>query len=135
MNKIVFTNGVFDILHKGHLDLLRFCKEHGDLLIIAIDSDKRVRETKGNERPIFNQFDRKEMLESLRFVDKVIVFDSLEQLKELHRSIAPDIVVKGSDWKNKNIYLSDGIHEKSKLIFFPLSDGYSTTSIIKKIRN
>lgn len=134
MKKVVFTNGVFDILHKGHLDLLRFCKEQGDYLVVAIDSDNRVRQTKGDERPINTQWDRKALLEAIRFVDKVVVFDSLSELRVLHETVKPDIVVKGSDWRSGDIRKTDGILQESQLVFFPLLDGRSTTSVIERIR-
>lgn len=132
--KVVFTNGVFDILHRGHIDLLRFCKEHGDHLVVAIDSDRRVRETKGPSRPVNSQDDRKIMLRSIRYVDEVVVFDSIEELQALHACIHPDVVVKGADWASVDILKTDGIRQESTLLFYPILPGYSTTSAIQKIR-
>lgn len=130
--KVVFTNGVFDIIHRGHIELLRFCKQQGDRLVVGIDSDARVRQTKGMTRPINSQEDRKFVLESLRWVDSVVIFDSIEELRDLHHRIQPDVVVKGSDWDEVYIRSMDGICAKSELLLYPLVEGYSTTNTIEK---
>lgn len=132
--KVVFTNGVFDVLHRGHIELLSFCKQHGDYLIVAIDADERVRQNKGESRPFNKLEDRKFLLQSLKFVDEVVSFGSLEELRNLHNAIRPNVVVKGSDWSEEYLRQSDGILPTSKVIRYPLVDSYSSTKIIEKMR-
>lgn len=132
--KIVFTNGCFDILHLGHLDYLSKARNLGDILIIGLNSDESVRIIKGQNRPITNQYSRSVFLASLRFVDRVILFDEPTPYN-LIKEVRPDILVKGSDYKIDDIVGAD-IVEKSggKIITIDYLDGYSTTSIIEKIR-
>jgi len=125
----VWVNGVFDVLHRGHIELLKFAKLQGDYLCVGIDSDKRVKELKGNDRPINNQEDRKVFLESFRFVDEVIIFNSSQELSNKIKEYNPDIFVIGSDYKDKNIV---GREHLKKIIFFDRVEGYSSTSIIGK---
>ena len=132
--KVVFTNGVFDVLHRGHIELLSFCKQHGDYLIVAVDTDERVRQNKGESRPFNKLEDRKFLLESLKFVDEVVAFGSLEELRNLHNSIRPNVVVKGSDWSEDHLRQADGILPTSKVLRYPLVDSYSSTKIIGKMR-
>lgn len=132
--KTVFTNGVFDILHRGHIELLHFSKSQGDYLIVAIDSDERVKSRKGNDRPINTFLDRKFLLESIKYVDIVVGFNTIEDLRILHKNYEPDVVVKGSDWDEKYIRKMDGICDKSKIMLYPLVDKYSTTNTINKIK-
>lgn len=132
--KTVFTNGVFDILHRGHIELLRFSKSQGDYLIVAIDSDERVRERKGNDRPVNTFIDRKFLLESIKYVDLVVQFNSIQDLRNFHKTFEPDVVVKGSDWNEEYIRHMDGICDSSKIMIYPLVDKYSTTNIINKIK-
>lgn len=126
--KKIFVNGTFDILHKGHLELLAFAKQQGDLLTVGIDSDARVKELKGRSRPINNQEDRAYMLSHLRAVDNVVVFSTDDELKKLVSE--HDIMVKGSDYKGKPII---GIEGCKEIIFFDLLNGYSTTKKIQSI--
>lgn len=126
--KKIFVNGTFDILHKGHLELLAFAKQQGDLLTVGIDSDVRVKELKGRSRPINNQEDRAYMLSHLRAVDNVVVFSTDDELKKLVSE--HDIMVKGSDYKDKPII---GIEGCKEIIFFDLLNGYSTTKKIQSI--
>src|SRR3989338_22394 len=93
---VVFTNGCFDILHAGHIKVLKFAKSLGDKLIVGINSDRVVKMLKGKDRPINSQQDRKLLLESLRFVDEVVIFDEL-RTGDVVRKIKPDIVVKGEE--------------------------------------
>ena len=105
----VFVNGTFDLLHPGHISLLNYAKSLGNYVIVGIDTDDRVREKKGPTRPIYNQEDRGLMLVALSSVDEVRYFDSDESLEALVKSIKPDIMVVGSDWKDKSVigsYLS-----------------------------
>lgn len=128
----VFVNGTFDLLHKGHLELLNFAKSHGDYLMVAIDTDDRVKKKKGSSRPIYNQEERKFFLNMLKPVDYVEMFSSDEELEELIKNYNPDIMIVGSDWKNKSVI---GSYHSSKLIFFDRIDGYSTTKTIQSIIN
>jgi len=128
--KTIFVNGTFDILHMGHLSLLSYAKSLGDELIIAIDSDVRVKQLKGNDRPINTQYERGAMLAALKDVDRVYVFDTDEELIDLMSKC--DIIVKGSDYKDKEIVGQDVCKE---LIFFERIDGFSTTEKIAHISN
>jgi len=126
--KISFVNGCFDVLHPGHIKLLKYARSLGDYLIVAIDSDRKVAEMKGSERPIFSQHDRALMLKSIRYVDVVHVFNTKEDLEQLLESIQPDIIVVGSDWKGKEVVGSQ--YAKSVRFFDRLGD-YSTTKTIQ----
>jgi rfaE bifunctional protein nucleotidyltransferase chain/domain len=128
----VMVNGTFDILHRGHIELLNFARQHGDTLLVAIDTDRRVKELKGKDRPINNQEDRKFHLQNLKAVDVVLFFDSKEELIEIMKGWQPDIYVKGSDWKG-----SEGTaHKYSKqVIYYDRVADYSTTNIIQRIAN
>lgn len=133
MSKIVLVNGVFDVLHKGHIELLKYAKSIGDVLYVAIDSDERVKSIKGNNRPINSVEDRVYILNAIKYVDKVFVFDTLDELRGLHRSISPDTLVKGSDWDEEYIRKNDGVLDKTKIVMFRRIDDYSTTSLIDKM--
>ena len=122
----VFVNGTFDILHPGHLALLNYAKSLGDFLVVAIDTDERVKQLKGPTRPINNQNDRKLFLENLKAVDEVVVFGSDEEL--LHFISQCDIMVKGSDYKDQKIIGSDLI----KIVFYERTE-HSTTKTIQDI--
>lgn len=124
------VNGTFDILHRGHLELLNFARSKGDTLLVAIDTDRRVKELKGDARPINNQEDRKFHLENLKAVDGVTFFDSKEELIEIMKGWQPDIYVKGSDWKAS----TGTAHQYSKeVIYYDRVGEYSTTNIIQRI--
>jgi D-beta-D-heptose 7-phosphate kinase/D-beta-D-heptose 1-phosphate adenosyltransferase len=128
--KRVMVNGTFDILHRGHLELLNFARSKGDTLLVAIDTDRRVKELKGDARPINNQEDRKFHLENLKAVDGVTFFDSKEELIEIMKGWQPDIYVKGSDWKAS----TGTAHQYSKeVIYYDRVGEYSTTNIIQRI--
>ena len=130
MTKVGFINGCFDVLHVGHARMLRFAKDKCDFLIVGIDSDSRVKELKGESRPINNQKDRAEMLLEMECVDDVKVFSSSKELTDLIKAINPDIMVVGSDYKNKTVI---GSENAKKLLFFERIEGYSTTETVKNL--
>ncbi len=132
---IVLTNGVFDILHKGHIELLKFSKMQGTKLIVAIDSDRRVKELKGNDRPINNQEDRRRILETNRYVDEVVIFDSVEELQGFYDTLSPNVIVKGSEWTADEVRERDNIPENVQIKVYPLVGNYSTTNTMHKIRD
>jgi rfaE bifunctional protein nucleotidyltransferase chain/domain len=128
--KKVFVNGTFDILHRGHLELLTFARDQGDWLTVAIDSDQRVKQLKGNSRPVNNVSERADLLRHLRAVDQVVVFDTDEELITLISQC--NVMVKGSDYQDKHIVGADVCKE---IIFFERLNGYSTTEKIQHIVN
>ena len=127
---VVFTNGCFDILHCGHLRVFQYARSIGNHVVVGVNSDDSVRQIKGSDRPIIGQSERKEMVESIRYVDEVIIFDELTPLR-LIEEIKPDIIIKGEDWKNKPVV---GSHI-AEVKFVPIFNHYSTSKIIDKIRN
>lgn len=128
----VFVNGTFDILHIGHLRLLEHAAGLGQYLLVAIDSDARVRQLKGAGRPINMQQDRKEMLESIRWVNEVQVFDSDRALEDIIKAYLPDVMVKGSDYEHGPIIGADWC---GRVDFFSRLNDYSTTKKIQDITN
>jgi D-beta-D-heptose 7-phosphate kinase/D-beta-D-heptose 1-phosphate adenosyltransferase len=126
--KIIFVNGCFDVLHPGHIQLFEYAKSLGDYLIVAIDSDKKVGEMKGPERPIFCQEDRARTLEAIRYIDVVHIFNSKEELEDLIKTINPDIMVVGSDWKGKEVV---GKQYAKAVRFFDRVGEYSTTRTLQ----
>jgi rfaE bifunctional protein nucleotidyltransferase chain/domain len=126
----IFVNGTFDILHRGHLELLNYAKSLGDYLCVGIDTDDRVKEKKGPTRPIHNQDERKFFLENLKAVDEVKLFSSDEELEGLVKSFKPNIMVVGSDWKDKSVI---GSYYAAELIFFDRIGDYATTKTIQDI--
>lgn len=130
--KTVFVNGTFDILHMGHLYLLNYAKSlaEGGQLIVAIDSDRRIKELKGKTRPINGVTERSMMLSNLKAVDKVCVFDSDEELRNIIKRHNVDIMVKGSDYRDKSII---GAEYCKEIVFFEVMHGYSTTRKIQSI--
>lgn len=130
---VVFTNGVFDVLHSGHIELLKFAKSLGDKLIVAINSDAAVKRLKGPDRPINNEVDRKKVLECLREVDQVIVFDDT-QTSRLLDEVKPNVLVKGGEWTAEQVRQRDKVPDEIAVRIFPLIQGYATTNIVKKIK-
>ena len=126
----VWTNGCFDILHRGHIELFKYAKSLGTELIVGIDSDIKIKKEKGNSRHINKVYDRKFLLESIKYIDKVYIFNSKEELENKIEEILPNIMVIGSDWKNKNIV---GAQYTDKLVFFDRIEKYSSTKIIKAL--
>ena len=130
--RIVFTNGCFDILHPGHVELLAACRDLGDHVILGLNSDASVRRLKGHNRPVNDQLSRAVVLAGLSFVDAVIVFEQDTPL-ELITQISPDTLVKGGDYKASEIIGSDIVIQKGgEVRIIPLVDGYSTSSIIDR---
>ena len=133
MEKIVFTNGCFDLLHPGHVDLLRRAKALGTRLVVGINSDKSVRRLKGDGRPFMKQDDRLAVLKALESVDDVVIFDDLTP-ENLIREIKPDVLVKGGDWKPEEIVGADFVKENGGEVYsLPLVEGYSSTGYLNKI--
>tara|TARA_Y100000114_G_C11747862_1_gene322613 strand:- start:97 stop:495 length:399 start_codon:yes stop_codon:yes gene_type:complete len=126
----IFVNGTFDLLHRGHLELLNYAKSLGDYLCVGIDTDDRVKEKKGVKRPIYNQNERKFFLENLKAVDEVRLFSNDSELEDLVKSVKPDIMVVGSDWKEKSVI---GSYYASELKFFDRINDYATTRTIESI--
>ncbi len=133
--KVVFTNGCFDILHRGHVTYLNEAKSLGDILVIGINTDKSVKRLKGEDRPVNGEADRAFMLLNLKAVDYVFYFEENDNPYELIKKIQPDILVKGGDWPveqiiGHDIVLSNGGEVKS----LRFEDGYSTTGLINKVQ-
>ena len=130
--KIIFSNGCFDLLHKGHIDLLAKARSLGDVLIVGLNSDVSVKALKGDKRPIQNQKVRFNNLLKLNSVDLIIIFEEETPLK-LIKKIKPNIIVKGQDYKVKHVVGYNTIKSwGGEVVLVPLTKGYSTTSIIKK---
>lgn len=127
--KIVFTNGCFDILHAGHIKSIEFAKNKGDILVLGLNSDASVKRLKGAKRPINKQADRAILLAALQAVDAVCVFGQDTPL-ELIKIVRPDVLVKGADYKNKEVV---GAEFAGKVVLFPLLKGRSTTNLINKM--
>ena len=125
----VWTNGCFDILHRGHIELFKYAKSLGDELIVGIDTDEKVKKDKGKDRPINCLNDRIAMLNSIVYINKVIPFDSTDELESTIKWIKPHIMVIGSDWKDGKVI---GKKWAEKLIFFDRIGDYSTTKILNK---
>jgi len=131
---VVFTNGCFDILHAGHVDLLTRAKALGSRLIVGINSDESVRRIKGPDRPLQDQEARKAVLIGLESVDEVVIFDELTPENLIH-NIKPDILVKGGDWRPDEIIGADFVKSHGGQVFsLPLVEGFSSSSIVEKIK-
>lgn len=128
--KKVFVNGTFDVLHPGHMALLEFASKSGDHILVAIDSDSRVRSMKGLNRPINNEDIRAKMLIHVKGVDEVKIFDTDEDLTNAVKNYEPDIMIVGSDYRNKRVIGSEYAKE---LVFFERDKRYSSTRIIEDI--
>ena len=132
--KIVFTNGCFDLLHKGHRDLIKQSSSFGDILIVGLNSDKSVKRLKGKYRPIQNEIDRKNALLNNAYVNEVYIFDDDTPL-ELINLIKPDILVKGGDYTpNEIVGYEEVTSSGGDIKIVPLTPGFSTTSTIENMR-
>ena len=129
--KVIFTNGCFDFIHRGHVTYLEKSKELGDYLIVGLNSDESVKRLKGENKPYNNQDDRKRVLESLKCVDEVIIFDE-DTPYDLIKRIQPDIITKGGDYKTKEEVVGNDI---ANVELIPFLEGYSTTKMVEKIND
>ncbi len=127
------VNGTFDIVHRGHIEMLNYAKSLGDRLLVAIDTDRRVKELKGDQRPINDQYDRSFLLNNLKCVDEVWLFDSKEELISIMESYKPDVYVKGSDWRRDKPSTAEQYCKQ--VIYYDRVGDYSTTNIIQSIAN
>ncbi|HEX68636.1 MAG TPA: D-glycero-beta-D-manno-heptose 1-phosphate adenylyltransferase [bacterium] len=132
--KIVFTNGCFDLLHAGHIYLLREAKKEGDILIVALNSDSSVRKIKGISRPIYPEKERAEILASLEMVDYVVIFEETTPY-QIIKELKPHILVKGGDWRINEVVGRDLVESwGGKVKIVPYLSGFSTTNIVEKIK-
>jgi rfaE bifunctional protein nucleotidyltransferase chain/domain len=132
---VVFTNGCFDLLHRGHVHILRQAKAAGDILIVAINSDKSVKSIKGDLRPILPEIDRIELISAMEMVDYVVVFDEPDPYK-LIVAIKPAVLAKGGDWSADKIVGGDVVEQSGgRIAVIPYLKGFSTSEIIERIRN
>ena len=132
--QVVFTNGVFDILHPGHVRYLQAARAHGDVLIVGINSDASVRRNKGPERPINPAGERAEVLAALACVDAVSVFDD-DTPADIIRRVQPDVLVKGADWPADQIVGRDTVEARGgRVVLEPVEQGYSTSAIVERIK-
>ena len=133
--KIVFTNGCFDLIHLGHIEVLARSADLGDILIIGVNTDSSIKELKGNNRPIIEENSRAQQLASLEFVDAVILFNEQTPL-ELIKVIKPNVITKGGDYNSEQVVGNEiTVKNEGEVIIIPLTQGYSTTSILDKIKN
>lgn len=131
---VVFTNGCFDLLHPGHVRCLAEARALGDVLVVAVNSDRSVRSNKGRERPLVPQQDRAEVLAALSSVDYVTIFDEPTP-RELITRVLPNILVKGADWAQNEVAGREEVEAAGgRVVSIPLAPGYSTTNLIEKIR-
>ena len=132
--RLVFTNGVFDLLHVGHVRYLAEARALGDALVVAINSDRTVRELKGPDRPVFDESERAEILAALRQVDYVVVFDDVSP-RSLIALLLPDVLVKGGDYQLDQIHGREEVEAAGgKVISLPFVDGASTSAIIERMK-
>ena len=132
--RLVFTNGVFDLLHVGHVRYLAQARELGDALVVAINSDRTVRELKGPDRPVFDQDERAEILAALRHVDYVVIFDDISP-RSLIGKLSPDVLVKGGDYQLDEIHGREEVEAAGgKVIPLPFVPGASTTSLLERMK-
>jgi len=131
---VVFTNGVFDLLHPGHVRYLQRARAMGDLLIVGVNSDRSVRAIKGPSRPITSQDERAELIAALACVDAAVVFDE-DDPRQLIAALLPDVLVKGADWAEDAIVGRDIVEARGgRVVRVPIESGYATTAIIDRIR-
>jgi len=133
--KVGFTNGFFDLIHRGHVHILRQAKAAGDLLIVALNSDRSVSRIKGPRRPVMPETDRVELIAAMEMVDYVVVFDEPDPYK-LIDAIRPNVLAKGGDWKIEEVVGADIVErDGGQIAVIPYLKGFSTSEIIERIRN
>jgi D-beta-D-heptose 7-phosphate kinase/D-beta-D-heptose 1-phosphate adenosyltransferase len=132
---IVFTNGCFDVLHRGHVEYLGFCGQQGDIVVVGMNSDSSVKTIKGPERPINNQIDRSIVLAALEVVDYISIFDEPDPLK-LIKKVKPDVLVKGEDWAEKGVVGREFVESRGgRVALAKLVEGRSSTATIEKMKS
>jgi D-beta-D-heptose 7-phosphate kinase/D-beta-D-heptose 1-phosphate adenosyltransferase len=132
--RVVFTNGVFDLLHPGHVRYLQAARAQGDALIVGVNSDRSVRAGKGPDRPITPEHERAEILAALDCVDAVVIFDE-DTPDAIIKAILPDVLVKGADWAADAIVGRDTVEARGgRVVRMPIEQGWSTTEIVERIR-
>ena len=132
--RVVFTNGVFDILHPGHIRYLRQARRLGDVLVVGLNGDASVRRNKGPERPINSQDERAEILAALEPVDAVVIFDE-DTPDQIIKAVRPDVLVKGADWAEDAIVGRDTVEAHGgRVVRVPVEEGFSTSAIVGKIK-
>ena len=131
MSKIIWVNGCFDLLHPGHIELFKIAKSLGDKLVVGLDSDKKVRKDKGQNRPINTFQDRKTILESIKYIDVVVGFNTRKELENLIELYNPDILIDGGEWRHDGV----GREYAKETRFFDRIGGYSSTKTIERCAN
>jgi len=132
--RVVFTNGVFDILHPGHVRYLAEARRHGDALIVAVNSDRSVRAIKGPDRPVHHEAERAEVLAALASVDAAVIFDE-DTPHDIITAIQPDVLVKGADWPADQIVGRDIVEARGGVVIrVPVEEGHSTTGVLKRLK-
>jgi D-beta-D-heptose 7-phosphate kinase/D-beta-D-heptose 1-phosphate adenosyltransferase len=132
--RVVFTNGVFDILHPGHVRYLAEARRHGDALIVAVNSDRSVRAIKGPDRPVHPEAERAEVITALASVDAAVIFDE-DTPHDIIAAIQPDVLVKGADWPADKIVGRDTVEARGGVVIrVPVEEGHSTTAVLKKLK-
>ena len=128
--KKIWVNGTFDVLHRGHIELFKFAKSKGDYLVVGIDTDERIKQTKGSTRPINTLEDRYFFLKCIKYVDEIRTFGSDSELRAIIASYAPDYLIVGSDWMNKEVV---GAEFASDILFFDRVKDLSSSKILEKL--
>jgi D-beta-D-heptose 7-phosphate kinase/D-beta-D-heptose 1-phosphate adenosyltransferase len=132
---IVFTNGCFDVIHRGHIEYLKFCRQQGNIVVVGLNSDKSVKIIKGPDRPIHNQLDRAAVLAAFETIDYITIFDEPDPLKLIEK-VRPDVLVKGRDWEKKGVVGAEFVKlYGGRVVLAPLVEGKSSTLIIEKIKS
>jgi len=132
--RVVFTNGVFDLLHPGHVRYLQQARAEGDVLIVAVNSDRSVRAVKGPGRPLVPEAERAEVLAALASVDAVVIFDE-DDPRAIVSALQPDVLVKGADWAPDRIIGRDVVEARGgRVVRIPFAEGYSTSDLVSRIK-